>query len=195
MSPNCCCSEGSTMRRHGVRLHTFYSIQGCVLACTPSSLHPLDAPRAPLIAPTLNLPALKNPAYARAGPGEEGYSEQPRARRLRWTPELHTAFLSACNALGGPHLATPKQILTAMNVPGGAGGRALAAWRGERAWGRRAPAPWAQQTVLQQATGRPPTAAAAPAGVAAGQRGAKTTPLHPLTMWHRDHWRPDAAPC
>ena len=30
--------------------------------------------------------------------------------RLRWTPKLHQLFVDALRALGGPHVATPKQV-------------------------------------------------------------------------------------
>ena len=30
--------------------------------------------------------------------------------RLRWTPKLHQLFVEALRALGGPHVATPKQV-------------------------------------------------------------------------------------
>jgi len=32
--------------------------------------------------------------------------------RLRWTPKLHQLFVEALRALGGPHVATPKQVCT-----------------------------------------------------------------------------------
>jgi len=41
-----------------------------------------------------------------------------KGSRLRWTLELHTKFTAACNELGGPNHATPKQILARMGVPG-----------------------------------------------------------------------------
>ncbi|KAI3764889.1 hypothetical protein L2E82_14906 [Cichorium intybus] len=38
--------------------------------------------------------------------------------RLRWTPELHHAFVNAIGRLGGQEKATPKSVLQLMNVRG-----------------------------------------------------------------------------
>ncbi|XP_062232874.1 uncharacterized protein LOC133930230 [Phragmites australis] len=38
--------------------------------------------------------------------------------RLRWTPDLHTAFVHAVERLGGQERATPKLVLQMMNVRG-----------------------------------------------------------------------------
>ncbi|MED6172521.1 hypothetical protein PIB30_050828 [Stylosanthes scabra] len=38
--------------------------------------------------------------------------------RLRWTPDLHLAFVQAVNRLGGQERATPKLVLQLMNVRG-----------------------------------------------------------------------------
>ena len=53
---------------------------------------------------------------AASGPAPSGFnSSKPR---LRWTPELHSRFVSCVKELGGSDKATPKGIMKLMSVEG-----------------------------------------------------------------------------
>ncbi|TVU33226.1 hypothetical protein EJB05_25016 [Eragrostis curvula] len=71
----------------------------------------------------------KNSSGANGGDKAEGISGEQRVPsvrqynrsklpRLRWTPDLHMAFVHAVERLGGQERATPKLVLQMMNVRG-----------------------------------------------------------------------------
>ncbi|VAI37114.1 unnamed protein product [Triticum turgidum subsp. durum] len=52
------------------------------------------------------------------GPGLQTHDQQSRKTRRCWSPELHRHFVAALHQLGGPQVATPKQIREVMKVDG-----------------------------------------------------------------------------
>ncbi|GAB4830079.1 hypothetical protein Ancab_019720 [Ancistrocladus abbreviatus] len=56
-------------------------------------------------------------ASAVVGPSSSS-AGAPTKPRMRWTPELHEAFVEAVNKLGGSERATPKAVLKLMKVEG-----------------------------------------------------------------------------
>ncbi|KAI4964113.1 hypothetical protein ZWY2020_008376 [Hordeum vulgare] len=53
-----------------------------------------------------------------SGPGLQAHDQQSRKTRRCWSPELHRHFVAALHQLGGPQVATPKQIREVMKVDG-----------------------------------------------------------------------------
>lgn len=53
-------------------------------------------------------------------PQQTAQQQQQQARKARrtWSPDLHRQFVAALNQLGGPQVATPKQIRELMKVDG-----------------------------------------------------------------------------
>ncbi|TVU40519.1 hypothetical protein EJB05_13986 [Eragrostis curvula] len=49
---------------------------------------------------------------------QQQQQQQARKSRRCWSPELHRQFVAALNQLGGPQVATPKQIRELMKVDG-----------------------------------------------------------------------------
>ncbi|KAL9273302.1 Myb family transcription factor PHL13-like protein, partial [Drosera capensis] len=58
------------------------------------------------------------PSMIPAGSGNPVPGTPTNKARIRWTPELHDAFVEAVNQLGGCDRATPKGVLKRMNVEG-----------------------------------------------------------------------------
>ncbi|KAF8388275.1 hypothetical protein HHK36_026941 [Tetracentron sinense] len=63
------------------------------------------------------LPVPSGESYAVASPLSPA-NGPPTRPRMRWTTELHEAFVQAVNQLGGSERATPKGVLKLMNIEG-----------------------------------------------------------------------------
>lgn len=63
------------------------------------------------------LPALSGENHVGVAPSSSANSATTKPR-MRWTPELHEAFVEAVNQLGGSERATPKGVLKLMKVEG-----------------------------------------------------------------------------
>ncbi|KAF8783855.1 hypothetical protein HU200_000297 [Digitaria exilis] len=59
-----------------------------------------------------------SPSLSLQSQPQQTAQQQARKARRTWSPELHREFVAALNQLGGPQVATPKQIRELMKVDG-----------------------------------------------------------------------------
>ncbi|KAL8140112.1 hypothetical protein V2J09_006133 [Rumex salicifolius] len=82
---------------------------------------PVATPTGTTVEAAAEAPALA-PAASSCSTAERSGSKKEesltRKSRRCWSPELHRRFLNALEELGGPHVATPKQIRELMKVDG-----------------------------------------------------------------------------
>ncbi|CAN6212928.1 unnamed protein product [Urochloa humidicola] len=74
------------------------------------------AARAVAMAPSA--PSLSLQSQPQQTAQQQQQQQQARKVRRTWSPELHRQFVAALNQLGGPQVATPKQIRELMKVDG-----------------------------------------------------------------------------
>lgn len=95
------------------------SVSGLTLL-VPGINHPEEESISRVFNPKLGGTRISNSSStASSGSGRPSH-QQPSARKQRrcWSPELHRRFVDALTQLGGPQVATPKQIRELMRVDG-----------------------------------------------------------------------------
>ncbi|KAL6880294.1 hypothetical protein ACP4OV_011859 [Aristida adscensionis] len=76
------------------------------------------AARAAAMAPSAPALSLQSQSQHAAQQQQQQQQQQARKPRRCWSPELHRQFVAALSQLGGPQVATPKQIRELMKVDG-----------------------------------------------------------------------------
>ncbi|KAK1626235.1 hypothetical protein QYE76_000550 [Lolium multiflorum] len=77
----------------------------------------MAVPALSLSSPMIDAPCPGAPS-ANSSVVTDAREQQSRKARRCWSPELHRRFVAALQRLGGPHVATPKQIRDMMKVDG-----------------------------------------------------------------------------
>ncbi|XP_071675844.1 transcription factor HHO3 isoform X1 [Lolium perenne] len=80
----------------------------------------MAVPDLSLSSPAIDVPGPAAPSANSSAVTDAGEQQRQQSRKARrcWSPELHRRFVAALQRLGGPHVATPKQIRDMMKVDG-----------------------------------------------------------------------------
>ncbi|KAF7063734.1 hypothetical protein CFC21_070229 [Triticum aestivum] len=119
-------SNGDSVKKHAQKVSNAFMPLNGLPTLAKSSERPeaaaMAVPELSFSSPAIDAPCPAAPsadssAVTDAGAQREQQSAQRKARRC-WSPELHRRFVAALQRLGGPQVATPKQIREMMKVDG-----------------------------------------------------------------------------